>query len=185
MWRDERNDAKLKGHEDLIKYFELEDVVRKLVDREKPLRATFHTYVKQLGVPRVVGKGTKEEAKQASQDVSGRPAPLITVLKKEIFEDPATWTDTTKDSESERILDSSLLKYLYSNPQPFRGARLAKRTVTRAFMEEDDPRPLDVFVREVFNTKDERNRKSKKGAKRKITASSHHHQPSKAQRIYK
>ncbi|GAB5360923.1 hypothetical protein AAMO2058_000669600 [Amorphochlora amoebiformis] len=192
-WRDEALDSKLKGHEDLIRYFELEDLVTKLVHRPKPMRTTFYNYVKRLPVPPVVEKGSvKEDSKRpenapaavaAAQAAAaaatgaqpGGPVPLKSVLKDDVWTDDSLWVGfETMDSGLERKRDSSLVKYMHQPPPATcQIEKLSRRNVERSFLDEDDPQPLDVFdpaVQNATETKKEKKekKKAKKASKRKL-----------------
>mmetsp|Transcript_11225 Transcript_11225/g.27604 ORF Transcript_11225/g.27604 Transcript_11225/m.27604 type:complete len:180 (+) Transcript_11225:108-647(+) len=145
------SNPKLRGHEDLISYFNLHGHVKKLTQskKRKPMRTTFYRYVKGLPGPAVIDKGSSKDGKQATIDLSVPefdPPPLVSILKDDIWNDNEVW-DVAKSSrdDGDRKLDSTLSKYLYPPKPPGRLEKLSRRTAKGAFCEEMEPAPLQLF----------------------------------------
>lgn len=162
----------LRGHEDLISYFDLHGHVRKLTQPKKrrPARTTFYRYVKGLAGPAVIDKG-----KEAKQNVDMTtipefdPQPLMSILKDEIWTDDDVWNIAqNSQDDGDRKLNSMLAKYLYPPLPPGKLEKLSRLTAKRAFCEEVEPVPLQLFKDGVPRHQPaEKNKKKKDRNKRK------------------
>ena len=154
----------LKGHEDLLEYFQVKDFVSKFAT--KPLRTTFYSYAKKLPGPYVVEKGSVKDSADTQGGLNQPESEpnLQNPIEKEIAS--RRLISALKDTVIE---NTSLRQYCMDQPPRQCEVQNLSSGILRTAFTFENPQPLDLidFEAQKRSAEHREKRKQKKAAKRK------------------